>query len=1072
MTGRHDTRLEMVRFMEQQLIGPSGGENETLVGRERPTSRYLMGILFPQEQVAAAPTHNLGGADDLPDDEWTSSETEEETQNGRADEDPSLLSGKWEPSSAGISLYFSGPALEVAVRGGRYRGADTAGGRQWHREPLATEEHPELHLLEPPQIDGTVNTRAALMGAASLHVLWRRLPGGWLVTVSLINREHRGSDQRKADPEKCLYQVGLSCQAPGGRILPYPAFRVRSADPEEEELRMLYRHRLTYGVGHGCSASWTAGEDGVTSVQSAFLPRSEVRPMTQHVPGINSDVLGIRSVAFGQDRRSEILAGYRAMVDQYAAWIQALPKHHQDAPTGLHSAVQRLLNRLNVAVERMRSGITLLQNDDEVWQAFVLANRAMLMQMRHADSDLGRTRHTLKRAPARMPATYDDTSLDRYRWRPFQLAFMLLTLPSLCAENDPHRQTVDLIWFPTGGGKTEAYLLAAAHVMIMRRLRHGDAGAGTAVITRYTLRLLTAQQFRRATGLICALELLRRQEPEERLGTKSFSSGFWVGGDSTPNSFADAEKDLESVLTQTQVQNPFVLDSCPWCGTEILPARRSSQRAAYGVQASSSSFRMNCPNPVCTFHDHLPVQVVDDGLYLEPPSFLLGTVDKFAMVAWREKAGLFYGSDTCRAPDLIIQDELHLLAGPLGTTVGIYESALLQVIEMRGVLPKIIASTATIRRAGEQVRALYDRPVQLFPPSGLDASNSFFARENDDPAVPGRLYIGVMSPHQSMKTAFTQLGTVLVEGPVQVLQPDDPLTDSYSTLVAYFNSLKELGQGMKLAQDDIRSRLISVYNRAATTLYGEGQVAQLTGRVGGAQLTEVLASLSEGPQRPNHIAVLATTNMISVGVDVPRLGLMMVNGQPKGTSEYIQATSRVGREVTWPGTVVVLYSPAKARDRSHFESFPTYHAALYRHVEPTSITPFALPSRMRALHAALVILYRHGLPGRAGEKAAGLFDENSPEVADVCQRLLSWVERVDPRELEQTRSQLTDLRAAWHRHATAARAQNRPLNYSGRDKAIVALLRSFDAPPSHALWPTLTSMRAVDASLPVRVLRR
>lgn len=1074
MTDTGDTRLALVRFMEQQLIGPADGEEEVLPGRERPGSRYLMGILFPQDEVPEAPSTTMTGPSELQEDDdeddFPSAEPAGRVSEGEQGDDPSLLAGKWEPSSAGVSLYFSGPELEVAVWGGRYEPDDSVGGKKWHRRPLATQEHPEVHLLQPPAEGTSVTTLPVLLAAASLHVLWRRLPGGWLVTVSLINSARRMQGERKVNPAQCLFQVGLRCRVPEGRILPYPSFRASTGDFEDEELQLLFRRRKTYGIGHGCSAGWAAGNEGVDEVFSTFLPRSEVRPMTQEVEGISPDVLNIRWVAFGGKRRTSILDSYAGMIDQYADWIRTLPDEHQDVPAALHGAVQRLLNRLELAVGRMRDGIALLRQDDQAWHAFVLANRAMLMQMRHADDDLGKNRRKLADAPQQMPVSYDDEKLDKYHWRPFQLAFMLLTVPSLTTEDDPHRTTVDLIWFPTGGGKTEAYLLASAYVMILRRLRHGDAGAGTAVITRYTLRLLTAQQFRRATGLICALEVLRRNDPQ--LGSVSFTSGFWAGGDSTPNSFADAVDELENVLKQAQVENPFVLDSCPWCGTEILPARRSSERSAYGVQATPAAFSMNCPNPACTFHEWLPVQVVDDGLYLDPPSFLLGTVDKFAMVAWREKAGLFYGSADRRAPDLIIQDELHLLAGPLGTTVGIYESALLQVIDMRGVTPKIIASTATIRQASEQVKALYNRSVHLFPPSGLEASNSFFAREDDNPAIPGRLYVGVMSPHQSMKTAFTQLGTVLLQGPAQVLSVTDPLTDSYSTLVTYFNSLRELGQGMKLAQDDIRSRLVSVYNRPRSTLYGEGQVEQLTSRVTGARLTEVLASLAEGPERPNHIAVLATTNMISVGVDISRLGLMMVNGQPKGTSEYIQATSRVGRKEQWPGTVVALYSPAKSRDRSHFESFTAYHTALYRHVEPTSITPFALPSRRRALHAALVILHRHGLFGRAAESGAGLFDADSPEVQEICDRLLTWVEQVDPRELEQTRQQLGDLLADWGRQQATAKSANRPLNYSSRARNIVALLRFFNEPPSYALWPTLTSMRSVDESLKVVVKSR
>lgn len=1064
-----DPRLEVIRFLERELIGPSAGPDETL--RERPTNRYMMGILFPRDEEATLPasTFQGNGDPDDPDDgpEEPDPDPAEPTAPGSATEehqDPTFLAGKWEPSSVGISLFLSEGTVQVDIHGALYARPDSR-SKEWHRRPLAERSHPEQVTLQAPERGG-VTEQTVLMDRALLHALWRRLKSGWLVTVSLVNVAETTS--KRKDPESCLFQVGLSCRAVTGTILPYPRFEAPSMDKEEDELRLLYRHDLTYGVGHGCAPHWEMEGGRATSVSTVFIPWKEVRPLTQDVPGLNPDLLDIAQVAWGHRTRAAILSDYRGMVGAYADWYEKLPMEHGDIPVHLEEARDRLRGGIQAAMNRMNAGVTLLETDDLSWQAFTLANRAMLLQMQHSGADFGGQRRTLDAAPG-MPDP--QAPLQRPAvWRPFQLAFMLMTLPSLHSDQDADRETVDLIWFPTGGGKTEGYLFAAAYLMILRRLRHGDQGGGTTVITRYTLRLLTAQQFRRTSALICALEWMRNNDPAGTLGAEPFSIGLWVGEGSTPNKYTDAMEKLEALLQDEHPGNPFVLDSCPWCGTEIIPARRHEDRRRYGVTATSQNFAFYCPSSACDFHAHLPVQVVDQGLYEHPPTFLLGTVDKFAMVAWRAEAGCFFGNGQRLPPELVIQDELHLLSGPLGTTVGLYECALQQLPALHGMRPKIIASTATIRRASEQVRSLFNRRVQLFPPSGLSASDSFFARQDNDPSRPGRIYAGLMSPHQSMKTAMTQVGAALVEAPRVVTSLPPEVADSYATLVTYYNSLRELGQGRKLAQDDIPSRLRSLYDR--TDIYGDDQVCELTSNLNGGELTELLGRLALDPGSRQHVAVLATSNMLSVGVDIGRLGLMLMAGQPKTSSEYIQATSRVGRNAARPGLVVTLYSPGKPRDRSHYESFPTYHASLYRYVEPTSVTPFALPSRTRALHAAFATLVRHGVPGMSPENAAGLFDRNRDEVRRVVASVLSWVVRVDQREFDQTARMLDRIQQDWEERATLVTGSGRKLHYGSHARNVPGLFRAFDNTEANGLWPTLQNMRSVDETCAVTVLTR
>src|SRR5690606_20031614 len=141
--------------------------------------------------------------------------------------------------------------------------------------------------------------------------------------------------------------------------------------------------------------------------------------------------------------------------------------------------------------------------------------------------------------------------------------FILMNLRSIVIPSEEDREVVDVIWFPTGGGKTEAYLGLAAFVILFRRISD-PSSRGTVVLTRYTLRLLTAQQYQRAASLICALEYLRRRNPVE-LGDHPFTIGLWVGSGLTPNTEADAVRLLQRMLREGGRDNPFVLLSCPWC---------------------------------------------------------------------------------------------------------------------------------------------------------------------------------------------------------------------------------------------------------------------------------------------------------------------------------------------------------------------------------------------------------------------------------------------------------------------------------------------------------------------------
>ncbi len=698
--------------------------------------------------------------------------------------------------------------------------------------------------------------------------------------------------------------------------------------------------------------------------------------------------------------------------------------------------------------------------DDEVLWCFRVANEAMRMQMRHSKDDLAGRGRERDEAPS-THVGYEELG---YRWRPFQLAFILLVLESICDDDADDREKVDLLWFPTGGGKTEAYLAIAAIVLLLRRRRHGGAGVGTTVITRYTLQLLTTQQFQRAATLICALDAIRDAN-RDRLGREPFTIGLWVGDELTPNRWAKALEKQDEILEMPEPTNVFQLESCPWCGTNIVPAVQSEDRRAYGFTATIASFDFYCPNDNCAFTGRLPVAVVDDELFARPPSFLLATVDKFARLAWEENAGSFFGSATRLPPSLIIQDELHLLSGPLGTMVGLYERAVESLIARNGTRPKVIASTATIRRAPDQIRALYARPLDLFPPAGLEADHSYFARIAED--EPGRRYVGLMSQSHTTATTNVQAAAALLLAPVE-LNLVDPERDAYWTLVSYHNNLKELGRTITQFRDDV-PRMIEARARdqANARSLGDEDVIELTSNLRGGELPRLLGRLNSPGESAKGVSVLATTNMLSVGVDVPRLGLMVVNGQPKTTSEYIQATSRVGRGDV-PGLVLTMFASTKPRDRSHYETFVAYHQSLYRWVEPTSVTPFALPARERALHAVFVILVRHSIPGMSANAVAGAFEPTAKEVQTIVDDLNAMIAAADPDEAEASKRHLEVIVASWAERAEESRATGKPLYYYSSSKQTSSLLRNFGQVTDG--WETPQSMRNVDRQCNVDVL--
>lgn len=1069
MTGLRDNekveiRRSLLQLLRNELVGPSGGPDETL--RERPDKRYLMGTLFPRNATAAQ----------VVQEEVTSAAGEAAAEvDGDGDEgidSPTDLMFQRLPASVGISFAtaVSGTVeMDVRVSGAAYEpaaGQDGPGRKSWRRRELGGEGG-EVHSIS---ISPEAPTRLAVLeGRASIHAIVRDGPtGSRIITLSLIN-EKELQEGGRFEPGDCLFQVGLEAVTPFS-LRSWPAPERLFNDLEDEELTLQYRNKPVIAVGHGCAADWDLHGNKGASVRVEFFPTVEIAPITADIEGLGDEAKSSLSLQFIQSPGTEpgaLIGACAGFVEEYARWRARLDG--LQVPDGLSDARDRILDRIDRALARMRRGVRLLEEDPLARRCFQLANRAMLIQMVYS-----RRVSAAERGGAADTATIDveAASFRDMRWRPFQLAFQLLALNGLWAADDPDRDIVDLIWFPTGGGKTEAYLAAAAFEMIRRRLIDGPTGAGTAVLMRYTLRLLTQQQFQRAGHLICALETLRKDDRD--LGQEAFSLGLWVGNKVTPGSASEAYQVYDSKLRQEvgAVSNPFTVLRCPACGTPTVPPELKEQGAhECGIRATSSTFEFFCPTPDCDFHDLIPVQIVDDLLYAAPPTMIMGTLDKFAMTAWKDDAGRFFGrrrtgETRVEPPSLIIQDELHLISGPLGTIAGLYEAAIDVTIAAFGQRPKVIASTATTRRVSEQAKALYARDVDVFPPPGLDAGESFFSTVASN-AGPGRLYVGAMAQGHT-PTFSNVLASAALLSSVPRLKLDSKVEDGWWTLVAYHNSRRELGRSLTLARDDIPARIAALYQGTGQPLRTVANVEELSANIKGEDIPLVLERLGQPAWSGGSVDYLGCTNMLSVGVDVDRLGLMLVIGQPKTASEYIQATSRVGRDRGYlPGVVLSLYMPTKPRDRSHYEMFRPFHDAMYRYVEPSSVTPFALPARERAFHSALVSAVRMATSLNRNPSAAK-FDRASQELRELLDSLYARMARADDTEELGISESARRIEDWWQAQASDG------LRYSSSSgaKNYRPLLKRFGEPGHPDARETLQSMRHVDSSVRVKIVGR
>lgn len=956
----------------------------------------------------------------------------------------------------------------------------------------------------------------------------------YAITVMLVNP--LDNDTTPVNPKACLFQSKLRISSKNNNFLfadtaSYAQYE--NDDPEELSNRLLYRKKRVYGYGLGTSTVWEITDDGTGWLENEFYPQTEVPSMDFNLDKEKSKVpefvLSMKQLSdLGEHNRNEIISGLSVFVSEYNDWINGLSQQ-TFADEAMQKTASLHIENCRASYKRMAAGISILDADPLAWDSFRLANRAMYMQRIHlliqsALSDKDRYDGDEQLDEILENLEYDnaeETMLELFpgfkdpTWRPFQLAFLLMSIKSMTLDNpeddNPERDIVDLIWFPTGGGKTEAYLGLTAFTIFHRRLAHKEFCGGTTVIMRYTLRLLAAQQFTRAATLICACEYIRNDSAKGRrakypaydLGSERITIGLWIGGNHTPNrnqGANSAEKCLQELTAATTKDlkykkdqyNKFQVLKCPWCGTKLTKEIADNRIVGdWGYQMDvHHHFYLKCTNQTCCFHDQkLPIQIVDEELYTAPPTLLFGTVDKFAMMAWKKEVGSFFavGSDN-RAPELIIQDELHLISGPLGTMVAMFETAVDYLCQEKGVRPKIVASTATIRRAKEQCAALYNRDVAQFPSPGLDADDSYFAREaaiDHEKGKYGRLYVGLMSSGKTK--AMMEIRTIasLMQCIHRMPLPDE-IKDKFWTLTTYFGSLRDLGKCRTLAEDDIKDAITRQAQRLGTKKDARKFYSpdELTSRASTTELNETLDKLektqysSENYKKVSHL--LLATNMISVGIDVARLNVMLLVGQPKLTSEYIQASSRVGR--SFPGVVFTMYDASKSRDRSHFEQFKQYHESFYRYVEPTGATPFSKPARDRSLKALLVAMIRNAESSLSSEKDASKFTMD--RYADIIESLKSYVvarsvsitKRLNPDMLNDG-ADLADEIDAFFRDWEERAAMYDAEHFSYGEKYMVKhpdaehgrLLKAFGSDDRNG-FDAMTSMRNVDTTVAGNVI--
>mgnify|MGYP000857850034 CR=1 FL=1 len=1089
-----EVRQRIIDDIRTDLIGPREPKE---VLTENPRFAYLVGMLDVQHDD----DFSSAGEQEV-DADMTFEDGEDFTAGEDDDNEPISTTHFQLPSSIGISFYIHDDtdSINLDISWGDYvKSSEKYIGKdeKEHSRAIYTRQ-PMKETIQVVFSEFSRTKDYQLVSDSNVHVHVSRinLKGEYsLVTAYVVNKRNNPA----SDLEAIMFQVEISASAVDGAAVFVAEHICRGIVASEE---LYFEKRPIMGRGRGCAAVWDAPIDGrSTCIKSAFIPEYEFPGVSAALDGFDANYFSTFLMSV-KSKKVETIEKLNTLADSYENWINStlLGNERMKDSEFQNSIGNMVVERCLEALKRIREGIHIIEADDISYEAFCFMNRVIFLQnsikkyaKKHGEGKNCSFQDFIN------PKDKDNS----FGWRPFQIAFILMNLAGIVDPKHRDREVVDLLYFPTGGGKTEAYLGLIAFVIANRRLRATNDSeynydGGVTVMLRYTLRLLTTQQRDRITKMVIAAELIRRQAYPQ-YGKELISIGFWVGGKVTPNKFKEFNEKPENPQEAKTARNHVYkqLLTCPFCGTPLKDEN-------FNIDVDRQSIEIYCSDKDCEFYRYkndripIPVYLVDEEIYGKCPTIILSTVDKFAGLPWDVRTNSLFGrvnrkcsrdgyvaigedhkkhnkTDTLPTssiteirpflpPELIIQDELHLITGPLGTVYGAYETIIEEMCTHDGIKPKYVVSTATIKNAEAQTKCLYARNnTTQFPPNGFEIGDSFFIREIPIEDDPFRKYVGVCAPGQSVKTALLRVYAIILESAYKYSVDEElkDFIDPYYTLVGYYNSIRELGGAVRLLQDDIPKRMKLIQKRFGMEkrrpLYRN---VEITSRMSSYMIPEKLNQLEAAYGSKDCLDTAIATNMIAVGMDVDRLGLMVVTGQPKQNSEYIQATSRIGR--AFPGLVVTLYNAYRPRDLSHYENFTGYHSQLYRFVEGTTATPFSARARDRVLHALIISAIRLTIPNMANNKDAADIASLTREEIDSTKRLI--IERLNiikPSVKADAEEEIDRFIDWWKLRA----AQTKPLSYYVvKTDKYNRLMNDYNKPHEDEEKPTLRSMREVESS--------
>lgn len=1148
-------RADIVENLVKEVIGPRKGSLEKV--SFDPWQEYISGVIIPRSWKSK----NKGAASN-PDAEILKEDVTNSDEDFLSDEinatTESELDPRYQTKSFGISFILDSenPAFDICTTWGMYKQKEFE-----NLENIENEEHENEWIREsygkitPISLNMENNNPKITLydfednGSIYLHIKKVSLSQNKShISVYLVNDLKIKKDDENFHPntDYCIFQPSIRINFDQYNSL----INMDPLSSKSSELQFLYRNKPVKASGHMCAAIWDEidyykhfnidimwpdykiqcekNEDfklfEKPNIRSEFIP---IYPMPLSSFDIDNNI-SLKADELSEDYDANALSDKLcSLVESYGNWINE--NNSKKSKIKDTEIFENIINKENIAYERMKNGIAILKDNETARLAFCFANKAIALQNEWA----GRT---------------------EFKWRPYQIAFFLMNIDSLVHENSREKNILDLLWIPTGGGKTEAYLAIMAFIISFRRLKSylakNNDGGGVSVISRYTLRLLTVQQFRRTLKLVTAAEFLRIHENKDGsigwrpkncdfkgdwiYGSMRYSAGMWVGGGVSPLTLLDPERGAITSLKDDNKNDASQLIKCPVCGNWlaipyngitkeeneihiVLKAKSpnmdidekinllkkefksiaksnittknhlndyftlslifeiemtkhdlkeifdyleidfefgSLNKFKLGYFNSLSKipgkrkknaaydFEIWCTNPDCNLNNvnwkegvplkesdfqfpdgnyeriiespfeknkrmPIPGYTIDEHVYYRCPTVIISTADKIARLAFEPRAASLFGNITkynkyygyyredllpknsskaslnefvnvpqFKSPDLIIQDELHLMDGPLGSLFGLYETMVDAIIKNNGGNPKYIASTATINNADKQAKTLFSKKLFQFPPAGLTIDDSFFVKNGEfndgfDEKNPGRLYMGIYAPGKGPITPLVRLWTRILKTSKDY--ENDELISKYWTLVGYFNAIRELGGGIALYNDDIRARLDTITksefdgtknSKDEESNFGMRELAsenvlELSSRIDSTKLPLILDELErdgKNNKKPDFDAIF-TTSMFGTGVDISHLSLMVMSGQPKTTGDYIQATGRIGRDNG--GLIVTLFRSGKPRDLNHYELFSSYHSRIHLDVEPVSVSPFSKGALEKGLGPSVVAFLRN-----------------------------------------------------------------------------------------------------------------